>query len=326
MSDPLSESGARHDLESPDHPRTNSIRRWAQGDHEFVLTPTFTIGRHNLPTRHDEWRHERRFGTDPLVAFCSTPIKATFEGNWPAMLDRSTVATPPIGAGYTRTPVTEEGHVVSWITVPRDLMCEIVSLRDDSASDRPDRPFLHATTPADVLASSGMSWLSNALFESDLPVDPMQLDEAALAILDRIARRSAESQGKRSTQRDATRRRHREITNETCQLIATRFGESLSIADLSGLLGVSPAYLSRIFRRNTGQPIHQYLICTRLLNALEMMQAHTGSLAWVAARCGFANHAHLTSTCTSMLGCPPRELDLRDARRNLRLLLTRSAS
>lgn len=321
MSQPLSENGAQRARPADRDTHRSPLRRWSDGSRELVSTPTFSVGKHNLPTKHDEWEQERCLGTNPIVAFSTTPIEATFEGNWPAMLDRSTVATPPAGAGYKRVPVTEQGHIVSWISATPEIMTEIVAHRDESACSRPNAPFSLATTPTDILASAGMSWLSQMLFESYDQIDPMQLDESAITILDRIAIRYAECKGKRTTQRGATRRKHREIANEACKLIATRFGEKLSISDLSSLLGLSPAYLSRVFRWNTGQSIHQHLICTRLLNALDMLGSNQGSLAWVAAHCGFANHAHLTSSCTSLLGRPPSGLDLKDARRNLSMLL-----
>ncbi|GAB5495586.1 MAG: hypothetical protein Phyf2KO_06660 [Phycisphaerales bacterium] len=325
MSQPLSENGAQRAKPATLDARVDPLRRWSDGSRELVSTPTFSIGRHILPTKHDEWGQERCLGTNPIVAFSTTPIEATFEGNWPAMLDRSTVATPPAGAGYKRVPVTEQGHVVSWISATPETMAEIVAHRDESARTNPNAPFSLATTPTDIIASAGMTWLSQMLFGSHSQIDPMQLDESAITILDRIAFRSAECLGKRTTQRGATRRKHREIANETCKLIATRFGEKLSISDLSSLLGLSPAYLSRVFRWNTGQSIHQHLICTRLLHAMDMLGSNRGSLAWVAARCGFASHAHLTSSCTTLLGSPPSGLDLKDARRNLTLLLTRKA-
>lgn len=323
MNQRLSDNGAQCARPAYLASQAASLRRWNDGSRELVSTPTFSIGRHNLPTKHDEWGQERCLGTNPIVAFSTSPIEATFEGNWPAMLDRSTVATPPAGVVYKRVPVTEQGHIVSWISATPETMAEIVAHRDESACSRPNAPFSLATTPTDIVASAGMAWLSQLLFEHREQIDPMQLDESAITILDRIAYRSAESKGKRTTQRGATRRKHREITNETCKLIATRFGDKLSISDLSGLLGLSPAYLSRVFRWNTGQSIHQHLICTRLLHALDMLGSNRGSLAWVAARCGFASHAHLTSSCTSLLGSPPSGLDLKEARRNLTLLLTR---
>lgn len=303
------------------HSNAQELACFNDGTRMSLASQTFSLGRHVFTNSDSEWKQHRQLTADPFIAFSETPIEASFDGHWPAVLSRSNVATPKVRSGYTRVPRSAAGHRVSWIRTSAPIMTEIASKHDQSCLDRPDSPFEHSTAPTDVRAATLIDWLSRAAFMYNTTIDPMLFDEIAFTILDLIARRAAEVKDRRSNKRGATPKKQREIANSICMEISTRFGEKLAISDLADALGISPAYLSRIFRLQTGQSIHQYLICTRLLNALAMLPETNGSLAVVAARCGFSSHAHLTSTCTTLLGQPPRQLDRRDAIRNLMLLM-----
>jgi AraC-like DNA-binding protein len=303
------------------NPTVAPLQSSNNGPRMYIESSTFRLGRHVFSNEDSEWNEQRQLTGDPFIAFSETPIEASFDGHWPAVLSRSNVATPAIGAGYTRIPRSSAGHRVSWIRTNSSLMSEIVCRHDPSSVDRPNAPFEHMTAPAVVRASALVDWLSRAAFQHKIAIDPMLFDEIALTVIDLTAQKAAEVAGRRSRKRGATPRKQREIANSICMEISTRYEEKLTIADLASSLDISPAYLSRIFRLQTGQSIHQYLVCTRLLNALSMLPEYNGSLAALAARCGFSSHAHLTSTCTALLGRPPRQLDRKNAIQNLMLLM-----
>ena len=58
--------------------------------------------------------------------------------------------------------------------------------------------------------------------------------------------------GLRGKGREATRAAHREIVDQTKELLAARFRERLTMGEIAGAIGVSRFHLSRVFRSSTG--------------------------------------------------------------------------
>jgi AraC family transcriptional regulator len=110
----------------------------------------------------------------------------------------------------------------------------------------------------------------------------------------------------------------REASERVRLLIAEHFSERLTLAALSGRLGLSPYQLCRLFRLATGSTIHRHLTRVRLHHALEQMFETREHLAMVALGSGFASHSHFTDTFRREFGMAPsavRRGALVDARR-----------
>lgn len=79
--------------------------------------------------------------------------------------------------------------------------------------------------------------------------------------------------------------------------------------------GVSPCYLSRIFRLETGETLSRLRNRIRIRRALERIEAREGDLAALALELGFSDQAHFTRTMCEEVGIPPtlvrRELAVR---------------
>jgi len=71
------------------------------------------------------------------------------------------------------------------------------------------------------------------------------------------------------------------------------FAEPLSVGELAREVGLSPNYFSQMFREETGQPPHDFLLSRRVDAAKEQL-ANGGTPADVAANTGFADQSHLT--------------------------------
>jgi AraC-like DNA-binding protein len=84
----------------------------------------------------------------------------------------------------------------------------------------------------------------------------------------------------------------------------------LSLAGLARSVGCSPHHLSRVFHRETGLTLTRYRRQILVLAALDAIEAGERDLAGLAARLGFADHAHLTRSVRQECGCTPRDLRL----------------
>ena len=81
-----------------------------------------------------------------------------------------------------------------------------------------------------------------------------------------------------------------------------------SLAELAGLVGLSPYHLARAFRRAVGLPIHRYLLRARLSRTLDPVLSNRRSLVEVALEAGFASHSHFTARFRDAFGVAPGNL------------------
>ena len=76
------------------------------------------------------------------------------------------------------------------------------------------------------------------------------------------------------------------------------------VAALAALAGVGPTYLQRLFVRETGMAVGQYLLARRVAHGAGQAAAGEG-LAQAALSAGFCDQSHFTRQCKRRLGVPP---------------------
>jgi AraC-like DNA-binding protein len=91
------------------------------------------------------------------------------------------------------------------------------------------------------------------------------------------------------------------------QYLHDHFDERLSVADLAGVAGISPPHFSRLFRRETGHSVLDYLIRIRIQRSRILLRAGTDSVTSVALKCGFATPSHFTDSFRKQCGISPSE-------------------
>ncbi len=105
---------------------------------------------------------------------------------------------------------------------------------------------------------------------------------------------------------DRTRRRHRVLAESVRLVLHRRYTEPVPLREIAADLGVSPCFLCRVFRRETGATIHGYLSSLRLTRALELLDGRRGeNLSMLALDLGFASHSHFTRAFCRKFGAPP---------------------
>jgi AraC family transcriptional regulator len=85
-------------------------------------------------------------------------------------------------------------------------------------------------------------------------------------------------------------------------------GGPVGLRDVAAEVGVHPVYCARAFRRAVGCTVTAYLRILRLADAGRLILGGGHALADVALRAGFADQAHLTRTCSRVLGLTPGRL------------------
>lgn len=93
------------------------------------------------------------------------------------------------------------------------------------------------------------------------------------------------------------------ITRETVKYIENNFASEVKIEPLAEMLGVSASYLSRVFKKDIGVGIHEYLIKYRVLKASYLLRSH--SVTDVGYMCGFSESSHFISVFKRHFDCTP---------------------
>lgn len=83
-----------------------------------------------------------------------------------------------------------------------------------------------------------------------------------------------------------------------------RWDQPVPLAELAAAARLSPFELARRFREQVGLPPHAFQIDLRIARARAALVAGE-PIAAVAARCGFADQAHLTRAFKAAVGVPP---------------------
>ncbi len=135
--------------------------------------------------------------------------------------------------------------------------------------------------------------------------DAMVLEELAL---DLISSGLAQVEPKRVAARRPTTRSARRQLVEDARLLLVIDPAISTVTELAGRLSCSPHHLSRIFASHTGITLGAYRTMLRVNLALDYLAECTMPLADVAARCGFADHGHLTRTVRRYTGDTPTGL------------------
>ena len=78
----------------------------------------------------------------------------------------------------------------------------------------------------------------------------------------------------------------------------------LSLGVIASAVGMSPAYLTVLFRRSEGMPIARYQQRLRLARALVLL-ADADDITRLALDLGFASHSHFTTAFRAVYGLPP---------------------
>jgi AraC-like DNA-binding protein len=82
------------------------------------------------------------------------------------------------------------------------------------------------------------------------------------------------------------------------------YAESVSLARLTALTGMSPFHLTRLFSRHIGMPPHEFLKNVRLSRAKALLRNHV-PISRVACETGFADQSHLSRTFKHVVGLSP---------------------
>ena len=89
------------------------------------------------------------------------------------------------------------------------------------------------------------------------------------------------------------------------QYVQDNLHRQLRLAELSGLVHMSPYHFARRFKQSTGVSPHRFLVQRRIEQARTLLAAESLSIAEIARSVGFRTPSHFTTTFRRVTGITP---------------------
>ena len=97
------------------------------------------------------------------------------------------------------------------------------------------------------------------------------------------------------------------------EYVHSNYAQRIRTAELASLIHMSPSYISRRFREQTGRSIGQYISSVRILAAKSLLRNTDEPLDKIAAQTGFYDQSHFCKTFKAKTGQTPASFRHRDA-------------
>ena len=196
------------------------------------------------------------------------------------------------GETYHISRPQSAGYAELIVTPDRELLAEVAHA---SGAYLPTHPlFRRRSRRADLgLQHLRARFLHRAIYGD---VEGVAAEELVIALL-RTALVADEADCEPSRQ---TRR----LIARTKEFLEAQLSRPIRLADVARAVGASPAYLTDVFRRIEGVPLHRYVMELRLGRALVELPNAT-DLTTLAFDLGFSSHSHFAAAFRRAFGCTP---------------------
>ncbi|HEV3119042.1 MAG TPA: helix-turn-helix transcriptional regulator [Gemmataceae bacterium] len=185
-----------------------------------------------------------------------------------------------------------------------DILLDAVADYEPSVRENPRVPFRVTHGPC----APHTLWLVHRLRQAlrGARQEGLAIEERALDLLRAVVNNAYQVRGQRPIRsRFHAGSVHRERTEAAKQFLAGKFHKPLTLAEVARAVHYSPYHLARLFRREVGVPIHQYLNRLRLGAALERLADGCGNLTELALDLGYSSHSHFSDAFRRAFGASP---------------------
>jgi AraC family transcriptional regulator len=201
----------------------------------------------------------------------------------------------------TRQPSTivfhppQESHAVDFQSGARILSVQFGSER--FAYIRSRSVVLDASTSSQTEA---IAWLGNRIYQEFRRMDlasALAIEGLIFEILAEAARSKVSTPEKKSPR----------WLEQVREFLHANFSESIVLEDVARIADVHPVHLTRVFRRQTGGTIGEYVRRLRVEFACRRISASNDSFIEIALAAGFTDQSHFARTFKNHFGVTPGE-------------------
>ena len=95
---------------------------------------------------------------------------------------------------------------------------------------------------------------------------------------------------------------------QALEYVHAHLDRDLSLAEIAGVVNISPTYFANLFKGATGISPHQYVVQQRVEWAKFLLLKTNLSIADIALQVGFSNQSHLTRHFKRLIGVTPKQV------------------
>jgi AraC-like DNA-binding protein len=261
------------------------------------------VGTFRCPTSHPQFEY-----TGPIngytIVFPRTSVIITQEGRRPVVADPNVVMLYNKGQDYVRGTLSPRGDLCDWFGFNLNAILDMIRPFNPRVEEVWERPFPATHTPSAPHIYLRQRLVIKHLLESQEP-DHLYVEETMLAILRHIAQNLYRERRSQRETRHKNNITHAEIANHVKHIVARDYQEKLSIEAIAAQVYCSPYHLCRVFQRQTGITIHQYLNQVRLRTSLEYLTDSSIDLTQLGLRLGYSSHSHFTQSFKQTFNTTP---------------------
>ena len=195
--------------------------------------------------------------------------------------------------------VSQAGH-----TQPEMLGCEFPLAVLHEMKNATGEDFLRLFAPGIQMALYGsVQWASRLRTLLEMMRGAMGEPEYPGGLYLALTLHYVEQEHRAQSAADA--RPRNETVEQICAYLAANYQQKLSLTEVAARFYISPYYLSRLFRRVTGQSIVDYINARRIEAAQKLLEMTELSIGSVAEQTGFASAAHFRRVFRETMGVGP---------------------
>jgi len=215
------------------------------------------------------------------------------------------------GDRYRREPFEGRGYRCLFMFADPGLLSEIAA---DLAGGEAGETREGYRVPANLTSLDASSFALAArlageagrALDAGSEADPIRMAEGLHRVLRGVV--GAAHHGRREAapgRRGRTRSAHATVAEDAKSVLTSGFTRRLTVDELARSVHVSPYHLTRVFRRQTGFALHDYLNQLRLREALKRILDGQDDLATLAGELGFSSHSHFSANFRRAFGVAP---------------------
>jgi AraC-like DNA-binding protein len=263
----------------------------------------------------DETWGEDALVTHPIVAL---PLAPTWvrRGRQRHLVNANHAVVHQAGDRYRREPFEGRGYGCLFVFADPSLLGEIAAdlAGEAQGGDKAYRVPANLTSldPSAFALAARLAGEAARAADAAGAADPVQVTEGLHGVLRAVVRAAHRARGP-AEGRTETRREHTAVAEDAKAALTTGFTRRLTVDEVAGSVHVSPYHLTRVFRRQTGFALHDYLNQLRLREALGRIMDGHDDLAGLADELGFSSHSHLTANFRRAFGVAPSAARSRSA-------------
>ncbi len=232
----------------------------------------FAIGQFRRGPNHPDFGGPHLIG-GTLVVFPRTSVTITHAGKDPVVADPNTVMFYNDGQIYSRSKLSDRGDLCEWFGFDSRLVVDAIRAFDAHVDDHPFEPFLFSYSPSDTTSYLLQRLVVDHILRGQ-QLDYLFIEETVMQVLNRVIGTSYSHRGIFPSKARVSA--EKDVVDAIQKVLAGNFEQNPSLEQIATQLNYSPFHLCRIFRKHTGQSIHQYLTQLRLRFSLEFVtQANT---------------------------------------------------